>query len=54
MVKKKQEDWEVERCKCDEESYEDHPCPFAEEINNDSETLCNCCSSCMRNCADDI
>jgi hypothetical protein len=32
----------------------DHTCPFSEEINNDSESLCNCCSDCRRECAEDI
>ena len=31
-----------------------HTCPFAEEIHNDSQTLCNCCEFCMQSCADDI
>jgi hypothetical protein len=31
-----------------------HTCPFAEEINNDSESLCNCCNDCTHECAQDI
>ena len=31
-----------------------HSCPFNEDINNDSKTLCNCCNSCARECAMDI
>lgn len=31
-----------------------HPCPFAEEIHEDSETQCNCCESCTEECAMDI
>lgn len=31
-----------------------HTCPFKEEINNDSETLCECCDDCTHECAMDI
>lgn len=40
--------------KCSGQGREDHPCPFNEDVNNDSTTLCNCCSECTQNCADDI
>jgi len=33
---------------------EPHSCPFSEEINDDSTTLCTCCADCMQECADDI
>ena len=37
---------------CTKKSAEpDHTCPFAEEINEDSESLCNCCSDCAYECA---
>lgn len=46
---------ESERCKCgDEASAEEHPCPYAADINNDSETLCRCCEECQYQCAQDI
>lgn len=31
-----------------------HTCPFAEEIHNDSEKMCNCCERCTHECAMDI
>jgi hypothetical protein len=31
-----------------------HTCPFQAEINDDEETLCNCCDECKQDCADDI
>lgn len=31
-----------------------HVCPFKQEINNDSKTLCRCCPECTRECAYDI
>jgi hypothetical protein len=31
-----------------------HSCPYSEEINNDYETLCNCCSDCAQSCTDEI
>jgi hypothetical protein len=33
---------------------EDHTCPFSEEINEDTTTLCNCCNICTYECAMDI
>lgn len=44
----------MDKCKCGKERKEDHTCPFAEEINNDNDSLCNCCKDCIRNCAMDI
>lgn len=31
-----------------------HPCPFRADVNDDSETLCNCCPECEHECAMDI
>lgn len=31
-----------------------HICPYKQDINDDSETLCNCCEECKEQCADDI
>lgn len=28
-----------------------HTCPYAEDIHNDSETLCYCCDDCAHDCA---
>lgn len=36
------------------EACEPHTCPYAEDINGDSESMCNCCSDCEYNCAMDI
>jgi hypothetical protein len=33
---------------------EPHPCPFQEDVNNDHEDRCNCCSDCQHECAMDI
>ena len=33
---------------------EPHTCPFAEEINGNTESLCTCCSSCTHDCAMDV
>ena len=27
-----------------------HPCPYKTEINDDHDTLCNCCTVCEREC----
>jgi hypothetical protein len=38
---------------CKNPPEEEHTCPFAEEIHGNEE-LCNCCSSCEKQCAMDI
>ena len=35
-------------------AYEEHPCPFQEEMNYNSNNYCTCCSTCERKCAEDI
>ena len=40
------------RCHCGEIEIQPHTCPYKEDINDDSETICNCCSVCRKNCAD--
>jgi len=43
------------RCTCDEMSEDDlHSCPYAEDINGDSEAFCACCPYCEYQCAMDI
>jgi hypothetical protein len=39
---------------CINDAIEPHTCPFAEEINDDGETLCRCCDDCTHECAMDI
>jgi len=41
---------------CDElgEDAEEHTCPFAQDVHNDSDTLCRCCDYCTSQCAADI
>lgn len=43
-----------ERCTCSEEYIKEHTCPYQEDINNDSESTCNCCDYCTYQCAMDI
>ncbi len=31
-----------------------HPCPFQSDVNDDHETMCNCCPDCEHNCLMDI
>lgn len=40
--------------RCENEAQELHVCPFQDEINDDRETLCNCCSACQDECCMDI
>ncbi len=45
----------TQRCKsCENAGRELHTCPFKSEINDDNETLCNCCDDCSHECAMDI
>ena len=39
---------------CGNAAKEPSTCPFAEEINDDSESLCLCCDDCTQECAWDI
>ncbi len=42
-------------CRCKENpECELHTCPYSVEIHDDSESMCNCCSKCTQDCADDI
>ncbi len=43
-----------EKCKCGNDACEPHPCPYREEIDDDSETLCDCCEECKGECAMDV
>ena len=35
-------------------SGEPHTCPYAEDVCEDSTTLCRCCERCQEDCADSI
>lgn len=42
-------------CKCGKrEKQELHTCPYSVDVNNDEETLCDCCDECTYQCAQDI
>ena len=43
-----------EDCACAETEGDMHTCPYAEDINGDSESLCDCCAVCEHECAMDI
>lgn len=43
-----------ERYGTNETDIEPHTCPYAEEINRDYESLCECCEGCEHQCAMDI
>lgn len=36
------------------EAQDPHPCPYRVEIDEDEESLCNCCKECREKCADNI
>lgn len=38
---------------CPNQGQADHTCPFNEEVEDDFETLCNCCKECENECAKD-
>jgi hypothetical protein len=41
-------------CTCTDEEIEEHTCPYDEDINGDSESMCHCCDYCGNQCAQDI
>ena len=41
-------------CKGKNDAEEPHTCPYAEDINDDHESLCTCCNDCAHECAMDI
>ena len=47
---------EVAKCQsCNKNNGKElHTCPFKEDINNDYDSLCNCCSECRYECCMDI
>lgn len=49
-------DPESKKCpRCDKNLATDpHPCPFAQDVHNDSESECICCDECTHECAMDI
>ena len=50
QVENKEVEDDGEKCVCREVVIEEHTCPFKEEINDDYESLCNCCEYCTQNC----
>jgi len=36
------------------DAQQEHSCPYAEEINGDRDSLCDCCSDCEHECCMDI
>ena len=36
------------------DAQQEHTCPYAEDINGDSDSLCDCCSDCIHECCMDI
>ena len=45
---------EEEKCSCENDAQSLHTCPYAEDVNNDSVALCNCCAECIKECLNDI
>lgn len=54
MENKKDDFGTLAYCTCDKHHYEEHTCPFKEEINDDSVTVCTCCAYCEDQCKMDI
>ncbi len=43
------------RDNCQNPDSDPHPCPYAEEINDDHDPeYCTCCDECTQNCFDEI
>lgn len=43
-----------EKCENEGGTKELHPCPYAEDIEDVHEDVCNCCADCEGECALDI
>lgn len=41
------------RCTCLDFDYEEHVCPYAQDVDNEERT-CTCCPYCTQICIDDI
>jgi hypothetical protein len=39
-----------QKCQTKDGTFEPHTCPYAEEINHDLESECNCCDDCSYEC----
>ena len=42
-----------DKCTCDTEEYEEHPCPFSADVY-DEEKTCSCCPHCYDQCVESI
>jgi hypothetical protein len=42
-----------ERCE-KHDAQDPHPCPYNVEMNEDEDTLCDCCEDCEYECVQDI
>jgi hypothetical protein len=49
------EDYDDDNCceGCTAQGGEEHPCPYDEDVNG-REVMCNCCTNCTNDCAEDI
>lgn len=54
LPKKAPKKLKISECRCGGEGLSDHTCPYAEEMHGNYDTICNCCESCMYQCAMDI
>ncbi len=45
---------ENDKCQCGSQSEGLHVCPYKEDVNGDTESLCSCCSQCQDQCSMDI
>lgn len=52
--KKKLLDTLCEKCQKNKPEKKSHTCAYRVEINEDKETLCNCCRDCTARCAENV
>ena len=38
------------KCKCGADGYDDHPCPYQIQKNNNKDFVCTCCETCIMSC----
>lgn len=56
LIMKDEKEVSLEKmCKCGVNPAEPlHECPYQADVNNDPDSLCDCCEVCTQQCADDI
>ncbi len=44
----------LDRCTCEDNTHDEHSCPYESDVNEDADYLCTCCPFCENNCRERI